>query len=170
MSLRMYRFITRCRVPKRSAERWQSIGELVRGEFASECRREVLPRLTSRSQVIRIRKLAIQLRYTGEFDREQIARAWARAFAAELFATMANPDSQKSNLVHTGSRTEWLARFIFDLGSGVAGSRWEYEEFAAELKLGTVEGVLTLFRREPGEIVPVLQFLRVQRRLAKLLA
>ena len=169
MSININRFVTRCEVPKRSAAGWQGVNQLVREEFVTECRRQLIPRLPERPEVVRIRRLAVRLRLTGEFDRQSVARAWARAFAFEMFAALKPLNSRGVEVVCAETRSEWLAKFISDLISGLAGTHWEYEEFHDVLQFGVSDGVLTVLQREPSEIVPVLLLLKANGHLDQLL-
>jgi len=106
---------------------------------------------------------------TSHLNEQEITQAWVDAFIKQLLLVLKGAGVTENEFSVANSRTEWMARFIFDLISGTAASQWEYEEFSDALKLGTVDAVLTILQREPVEIIPVLQLLQSQRRLDRLL-
>jgi hypothetical protein len=168
MNLNIDRLVTRCQVPKGSVTAWQSLDRLAREQFPLECRREILAHLPAQPEVIRIRRLLIQLRVSGQFDGQRLARAWSEAFARALLAAI-NSSKPENEVVQARTRTEWLARFVLDVLSGSALSRWEYEEFNEALRLGAANCVLTVLSHEPWEIVHVLLLVDDRKRLDQLL-
>jgi len=163
-------FRTRCRVPRRSRLTQDVVERVIRRGFAAECVRR-LNSLPDSGAVIRIRRLPLELKIkSADLSEEELARLWAIEFFRALTNVVASPQNQNGAVVTSESRAAWLARFISDLASGSAQSRWEYEEFADVLKLGTVDAVLTVLRREPAETVSVLQLLQRERKLDRLLS
>jgi hypothetical protein len=156
-------------VPRGSRLTNEVIERVVRRGFAAECSRS-LSLLPDSGSVIRIQRLPLDLKIkSADLTEEALARLWALEFFRALTAVLASPQNNHGQIVTSESRTAWLGRFISDLVSGSAQSRWEYEEFADVLNLGTVDAVLTILQREPKEIIPVLQLLQSQRRLDRLL-
>src|SRR5436190_11795101 len=160
MSITINRFVTRCQVPAQYRAVGSLANHVVRERFALECSRRLDSIPASQSKVIRIRRLPLQLKITASHLNEQeVTRAWVEAFIKQLLLVLNGTRATNDEVSIASSRTEWLARFILDLVSGSAPARWEYEEFADVFKLGTVDAVLTVLRREPKEIIPVLQLL-----------
>ena len=156
-------------MPRGSRLTNEVIERVVRRGFTAECsgRLSLLP---DSGSVIRIQRLPLDLKIkSADLTEEALARLWALEFFRALTAVLALTQDNHGQIVTSESRTAWLGRFISDLVSGSAQSRWEYEEFADLLKLGTVDAVLTVLQREPKEIIPVLQLLQSQRRLDRLL-
>jgi hypothetical protein len=170
MSITIDKFVTRCRVPPQHRAVGSLANHIVRERFAAECSRRLNSLPASESKVIRIRRLPLQLKVSAaHLNEQEITRVWVDAFIKQLLVALNGAPVSEKEILIASSRTEWLARFIFDLMSGTAASQWEYEEFADVLKLGTVDAVLTTLQREPIEIIPVLLLLQNQRRLDRLL-
>jgi len=145
------------------------IERAVRRGFPRECAHQ-MNLLAPAPAVVRIKALTLKIQIpSSKLNEETLATMWAKEFTRALSLALTKGWVERDEVVHVQTRTEWLARFISDLVSGSAQSRWEYEEFADALKLGTVDVVLTALQREPKEIVPVLQLLQSQRRLDRLL-
>jgi hypothetical protein len=120
--------------------------------------------------VVRIRRLPLDLKIkSSDLNEETLVRLWANEFCRALTTVLHVQQDDNDTVVTSESRAAWLARFVSHLVSGSAQSRWEYEEFADALKLGTVDAVLTTLQCEPKEIVSVLQLLQRQGRLDSLL-
>jgi hypothetical protein len=121
--------------------------------------------------VIRIRRLPLELKIkSAELSEEELARLWAVEFFRALTSVVASQANNNDAVVTSETRAAWLARFISDLAAGSVQGRWEYEEFADVLKLGTVDAVLTILQREPVETVTVLQLLQRERKLDRVLS
>ena len=170
MSLAIDKFSARCRVPPRVGLTAEFFERVVRQGFATECahRLNLLPAVPP--AVVRVRVLPLKIELpSGKLDEDTLAKLCAVEFIRVLSLLLTNGAIDKNNVVHIQTRTEWLARFISDLLSGSAQSKWEYDEFADVFKLGTVEAVFTVLQREPRELIPVLQLLATERRLDRLL-
>jgi len=157
-------------VPAQSSLTRDVVDRVVRHGFASECVRR-LGSVPDSGSVVRIRRLPLDLKLkSSDLNEETLVRLWANEFCRALTTVLLLPRNDNGTVVTSESRAAWLARFIYHLVSGSAQSRWEYEEFADALKLGTVDAALTVLQREPNEIVPVLQLLHRARRLDSVLA
>ena len=170
MRLAISNFKTRCRVPPRSPLTQDVVDRVVRHGFAAECVRQ-LNSLPDSGSVVRIRRLPLSLKLkSSDLSEAALVRLWADEFCRALTTVLLVPGTDTGAVVTSESRAAWLARFISHLVAGSAQSRWEYEEFADVLKLGTVDAVLAVLQREPLEIVPVLELLQRQRQLDHMLA
>ena len=157
-------------MPPRSSLTQDVVERVVRHGFVSECVQK-LTSVPDSGSVVRIRRLPLELKIkSSDLNEEALVRLWATEFCRALTAVLLVPPNDNGGVVMSESRAAWLARFISHLVSGSAQSRWEYEEFADVLKLGTVDAVVTVLQREPNEIVPVLQLLQRERRLDSVLA
>ncbi len=170
MSLTISSFKTRCRAPRRAQITHELVERVVRQGFASECRRQLGSLPGSPRSVIRIRRLPLHLKIaSANLTEEKLARHWAAEFVRALSVMLASGRADNNEIVRAETRTEWLAKFISDLVSGSAATRWEYDEFADLFRLGTAEAVVTVLQREPAELVPVLLLLDAEGRLEQLL-
>jgi len=160
MSINIGKFMTRCRVPRRHQAVGSMANEIVRQRFAGECSRQLSLMPPFKANVVRIRRLAVQLKIiTTKLDEETITRTWVDAFIKELLTALSTTRAAGDEIVRADTKAEWLARFISDVLSGSAGARWEYEEFKEPLQLGAADCVLTVLSYEPWEIVSVLLLL-----------
>jgi len=157
MSVTIDKFVTRCRVPKQHQAVGSLANNIARQRFASECSRRLSVMPASQANVVRIRRLPLQLKITtAKLDEETITRAWVDTFIKELSLALNSTRLSENEIVCTRTRAEWLARFIADVVSGSAQSRWEYEEFKEDLQLSTADSVLSVLAREPSEALDVL--------------
>jgi hypothetical protein len=170
MSITIGKFVSRFSVPQRAQMSAEFADRVVRRDFVSECSRQLSHLPAPSAKVIRIRRLALKVSIKGsKLDEQKVAAVLAAEFLRLLLVRLKSGVAEQDQIVVSSTRTEWLARFISDLVSGSAASRWEYEEFTDLLRLGTAEAVVTLFQREPEEMVPVLLSLQAQGRLDPLL-
>jgi hypothetical protein len=86
----------------------------------------------------------------------------------ELFVALAHPHN--TEIIQFQNRAEYVAAVIRDLLDGVARQRWAYEEFEHLFNTSTSEAVLSLFRKEEAEVVPILLFLEDWGLLERLMA
>ena len=169
MTIAIHKFNATCRVPRRVSLSPDFIERSVRRGFPRECAHQ-MNLLAPAPAVVRIKLLSLKIQIpSSKLNEEALATMWAKEFTRALSLALTKGWVERDEVVNVQTRTEWLARFISDLVSGSAQSRWEYEEFADALKLGTVDAVLTALQREPKEIIPVLQLLQSQQRLDRLL-
>lgn len=170
MNLNIDKFVTRCRVSKRHQAVGSLANQVVRQRFGSECSRRLSALPASQASVVRIRRLAVQLKITAaKLDEETMTRAWVDAFIKELSIALSAMRTAGDEVVRAETSAEWLARFISDVISGSASARWEYEEFKEALQLGIADCLVTVLSQEPWEIVPVLLLLDDRRRFDQFL-
>jgi hypothetical protein len=74
-----------------------------------------------------IRRLEIDCTVNGAWDDEQIARAWAQQVVSALATEMATGGA---HVLRFDNEAAYLARFVLDLASGDAWSKWYYRRFA----------------------------------------
>jgi hypothetical protein len=119
--------------------------------------------------VARIRQLRVRLSIpASQLQRDTFAKAWTAAFLRELFAALTHPHN--TEISQFQSRAEYVAAVIRDLLDGVAGQRCAYEEFEHLFNASKSEAVLSLFRREQPEAVPILLILEDWGLLERLIA
>jgi hypothetical protein len=170
MSITIGKFVSRFSVPRRAQVSSDFVDRLIRRNFVLECSQQLRHLPAPPAQVIRIRRLALKVRITaGKLDEEKVAAVLAAEFLRLLLARLKSSVTERDQIVVSSTRTEWLAKFISDLVSGSAATRWEYDEFADLIQLGTAEAVVTVLQREPAELVPVLLLLDAEGRLEQLL-
>ena len=163
---------TRCRLSRRHETVGRLADRVARQRLARELTELVGPAISSRDQIVRIRRLNVNLTLTArEFDEETLAAAWARALAKSLFEALAHGGSSGSfQLVRASSMAVFRATFLRDLLAGRAGGRWEYAEFDELLRLPVTEAALALLFSDPPNIVITLSALDGSPALERLVA
>ena len=172
MSLAIARVRTRFRVGRRMEAPSRLADWSTPARLAGECARQLDPVWPARPGVHRVRRVHVHLAVSpAELTAEGLARAWASSLGRQLLSALAWPGSAGPvEVVHAENRAAWLAAVISDILAGVAGQRWEYEEFEDLLRLGTTDAILALLCREPAEIVPALLSMEARGTLDRLLS
>jgi hypothetical protein len=152
------RLVVRGKVPRRSNVDRTLIDRITREEFAVECGRQLKRPWPVKTRVARIRELRIRVSIPAKQLRpDTFVKAWTAAFLRELFAALAHLHNVE--IVQFQSRAAYVATAIRDLLNGVDGQRWAYEEFDHLFDTSVVEAVLSLFKREQAQVVPILLIL-----------
>jgi hypothetical protein len=161
VTLTIERLVTHCTVPRQLPAVRAVIDEVTRQRFAPECERPLRGSLAAGGEIVRIRRLAVQVNIPlRNFKADVLTAAWVAAFIRELFSALAHPSGTgRFEIMRFSSRAEFVAAAIRDLLSGVAAGSWEYAEFRTLFKLSTGEAVLALLEKEVLEIIPTLQTL-----------
>lgn len=166
MSLRIERFVTRCRASPSQGVRRATLETVVRNEFAAQCARR-LEGIPLRG-LVRLRRLRLRLKISREdFSAGRLPALWAESFAAELARAAASGGEE---VVCAENQTAWFAAFIRDLLAGRARQRWQYAEFSELFNLDVGHAILRLLSNQPEETVPVLKLLAEGGNLPQLLA
>ena len=169
MTLTIDRLLIGGKIPPWSNLDRDLIDRVARGEFATECGRQLNRTWPVQARVARIRQLRIRVNIPAtQLRPDTLAKAWTAAFLRELFGALAHLNANE--ILQFESRAEYLAAAIKDLLDGATAQRWAYEEFEDLFDVGTPEAVLTLFEREYAEIVPILLILEDWGLLDRLLA
>ena len=163
------RLVVRGKVPRRSNLDRTLIDHIAREEFAVECGRQLKRPWPVKARVARIRELRIRVSIpASQLRPDTFVKAWTAAFLRELFAALAHLHNVE--IIQFQSRAEYLATAIRDLLNGVGGQRWAYEEFEHLFDTSVAEAVLSLFKREQAQVVPILLILEDWGLLDQLLA
>jgi len=172
MSVTIEKLATRCRVSRRHEATGRLVDRVARGRLARELTELVGPAISSQEQIVRIRRLRVNLTFAGkEFDENAFATAWARALAKSLFEALAHAGATGPfQVVRAGSTGEFRAAFLRDLLAGHAGGRWEYAEFDELFRLPVAEAALQLLLSDPSSIAAALEALDGSPALEQLLA
>ena len=152
------RLVVRGKIPRCSNVDRTLIDHITREELAVECSRQLTRPWPVEARVARIRQLRVRLSIpASQLGSDTFVKAWTAAFQRELFAALAHLHNVE--IIQFQSRAEYLAAAIRDLVKGVAGQRWAYEEFKHLFETSAAEAVLSLFRGEQAEVVPILMIL-----------
>jgi hypothetical protein len=163
------RLVVRGKVPRRANLDRTLIGRITPAEFGVECSRQLNRPWPVQARVARIRQLRVRLSIpASQLQPDTFIKAWTEAFIRELFAALAHLHNVE--IIQFQSRAEYVAAVIRDLLNSVAGQRWAYKEFEHLFNTGTSEAILSLFRRERTEIIPILLTLQDWGLLDRLLA
>jgi hypothetical protein len=169
MTLTIDKLLIGGKIPRQANVDRALIDRVARGEFATECGRQLNRPWPVQARVARIRQLRIRVNIPAtQLRADALAKAWTAAFLRELFGALAHLNANE--ILQFESRAEYLAAAIKDLLDGATAQRWAYEEFEDLFDVGTPEAVLTLFEREYAEIVPILLILEDWGLLDRLLA
>jgi hypothetical protein len=169
VTLTIDRFVARGKIPRTLKINNGLIEQIAREQFATECARQLKRPWPIQAQVVRIRRLRVQVILTTEqVRRATIGEDWSAAFIRELRAALAHPNGIE--IVRFQSRVEYLASAIRDLLHGVTAQRWAFEEFKHSFTLSTADGTLSLVEGDPSQIVPILLILETWGLLDRLFA
>src|ERR1700730_6981080 len=169
MTLTIDRLLIGGKIPPWSNLDRDLIDRVARGEFATECGRQLNRTWPVQARVARIRQLRIRVNIQAtQLRADALAKAWTAPFLRELFGALAHLNANE--ILQFESRAEYLAAAIKDLLDGATAQRWAYQEFEDLFDVGAPGAVLTLFEREYAEIVPILLILEDWGLLDRLLA
>src|SRR5258705_8694797 len=108
MSIDIGKFVTRCRVPRRHQAVGSLANQIVRERFAAECSRRLSLMPASQANVVRIRRLVVQLKITtAKLDEETITRIWVDAFIKELLTALSAMRTAGDEIVRADTKAEW---------------------------------------------------------------
>jgi hypothetical protein len=96
-----------------------------------------------------IRRLELKVDVNAVWDRESLARAWARQIAREL-GTVMQEGADSGNVLRFPNRAAFLARFLIDVAEGWAWDKWYYESFAGLRLLPTSAALRTAILDRPA--------------------
>lgn len=82
----------------------------------------------SDSGVWLIRRLELEMAVNAAWERDQIARTWARQIAQEISLTMRD-GGDGVNVLWFPDRVAFLARFLVDVEAGIAWGKWQYYSY-----------------------------------------
>jgi hypothetical protein len=103
----------------------------------------------SDSGVLLIRQLEINVDVNVAWERDQLARRWAKQIIHSLNdIQQGGVDSE--NMLHFANRAAYLARFLAELAAGCAWGKWYYEAFEGLRMLSTSAALRTAICDQPA--------------------
>jgi hypothetical protein len=107
-----------------------------------------------------IRRLDLELLVDAGWNRDRMARRWAREFAQSLTRILHGP--LDGNVLRFPDRASYLAQFLRDLAGDRAWGRWYYGPFRDLASLPRSAAIREALAREPAMAEPALLALAVQ--------